>query len=42
MDRDSAVQPTLPPGAAIHHVTGQPVDLVSILQLVEALDPFEY
>lgn len=42
VDPDSSVQPTLPPIAANHHVTEQHVDLLSIVQLVEGLDPFEY
>lgn len=43
MDPDSATQPTSPPlGAASHCVTGLPVDLASIVQLVEGPDVFEY
>ena len=42
VDPDSAVQPTLPPVAANHRVTDQHGDSVSIVQLVESLDPFEY
>ena len=42
VDPDSAVQPTFHPVAAIHHVIDQPVDLASIVQFVEGLNPYAY
>jgi len=42
VDLDSASQPTFPPVAANHPVTDQPVDLASIVQFVEGLNPFAY